>query len=166
MFPPKDGTWWHSVLPRVQPVTQKRQQVTEIRKSSCDPPSGGPHAPPPGPHFSRHSLFKDISMGRWAGLRSPHPVPRHPLERLSFPELSCRINWPSPLESSRFCWVPSQVGAWGHNEKKKKKVEKNSRKNKSDWYTDIVVTPGRHKMDVNIMLNQVFVNFYVGVKWQ
>lgn len=130
-----------------------RKQVIEFRESSCQLPSGGPYVLPP----SLDNLFS-----RWAGIQSPHPVSGHPLERLSFPELSCQIHCLSLLESSRFCWVPSQVGAWGHNEKKKK----NTGKNNSDWYTDIVVIPGRHKMDVTIMLNQVFGNFYIGTKWQ
>lgn len=142
----------------------RRQQVTEIMSPHVTHPLEV-HMPLLPIPTSLDILFSRTLKGRWAGLQSPHPVPRHPLEWLSPPEISCQIHCSSPLESSRLCWVPSHVGAWGHNEGKKQ-VEKNSRKNSSDWYTDIVVTPGRHKMDVSIMLNQVLVKFYIGAKWQ
>ena len=40
-------------------------------------------------------------------------------------------------------------------------MEKITRKDNGDWQTDFVSTSGEHTTDVDIILNQVFVNFCV-----
>ena len=44
---------------------------------------------------------------------------------------------------------------------REKEVEKITRKDNGDWQTDFVSTSGEHTTDVDIILNQVFVNFCV-----